>query len=111
MGKREPKRVPGHLTPADQARLDKEREQIARELPDLTARDQLRREAAEEPTLSGALRRAIHTSPLSLSVIASRAGVAPQALDDFLTGERTLRSDVLDRVAGVLGFEPSQRMD
>jgi len=26
------------------------------------------------------------------------------ALNEFLTGERTLRSDVLDRLAGVLGY-------
>jgi len=26
-------------------------------------------------------------------------------LDEFLTGERTLRSDVIDRLAGALGYE------
>ena len=30
---------------------------------------------------------------------------SPIVLDDFLTGERTLRSDVMDRLASVLGCE------
>jgi transcriptional regulator with XRE-family HTH domain len=42
---------------------------------------------------------------LSLAQIATQAGITPILLDDFLTGERTLRSDVLDRVANVLGCE------
>ena len=59
----------------------------------------------EEPTLSGELRRAIHASDLDLAIIASHSGIAPIMLDEFLTGERTLRSDVLDRLAKVLGFK------
>ena len=70
----------------------------------MTARDQLRREAREEATLSGELRRAIHASPLSLTAVAKRVGMSPIMLDEFLTGERTLRSDVMDRLAGVLGY-------
>ena len=69
----------------------------------MTARDQMRKEAREEATLSGELRRAVHASELSLSVIAARAGITPLMLDDFLTGERTLRSDVIDRLANLLG--------
>ena len=65
----------------------------------------MRKDAREENTLSGELRRAIHGSGLSLSEIASQTGVTPIVLDDFLTGERTLRSDVIDRLAGVLGYE------
>ena len=70
----------------------------------MTARDQLRKEAREEATLSGDLRRAIHASPLSLTAIAAQVGISPLLLDEFLTGERTLRSDVMDRLAGVLGY-------
>jgi hypothetical protein len=29
-------------------------------------------------------------------------------MDDFLTGERTLRSDVMDRLAEVLGYQLSR---
>ena len=75
-------------------------------------RDQMAKEAQEEPTLSGELRRAIHASQLSLSTIASQAGVTPIMLDEFLTGERTLRSDVMDRLAAVLSFrfQPALRV-
>ncbi len=71
----------------------------------MAARDQMRKEAREEATLSGELRRAIHASELSLAEIAARAGIAPLVLDDFLTGERTLRSDVIDRLTGILGCQ------
>ena len=71
----------------------------------MAARDQMRKEAREEATLSGQLRRAIHASELPLSAIAAQAAVAPLLLDEFLTGERTLRSDVMDRLAGALGCQ------
>jgi len=51
------------------------------------------------------LRRAVHASELSLSAIATQAGITPLLLDEFLTGERTLRSDVMDRLAGALGCQ------
>jgi hypothetical protein len=97
-------RITRELTAAEQKRLECQRELIAKELPDLVQRDQMRKEAQEEQTLSGELRRAIHASDLSLSVIAPKAGITPMLLDEFLTGERTLRSDVMDRLAAVLGF-------
>lgn len=93
------------LNGAERTRLRQLREQIAAELPDMTARDQLRKEAREEGTLSGELRRAIHASPLSLLAIATKAGIPPILLDEFLTGERTLRSDTMDRLAGILGYD------
>jgi hypothetical protein len=99
------KRITRELTAEEQERLKRNRELIAKELPDLILRDQMRKEAKEEPTLSGELRRAIHRSDLDLSEIASQAGLGPIMLDEFLTGERTLRSDVMDRLANVLGFK------
>ena len=104
MNDRQARRISREVTPAERERLQKLREQIAEELPDLTARDQLRKEAREEATLSGELRRAVHTNELSLTTIASRVGIDPIVLDEFLTGERTLRSDVLDRLANVLDY-------
>lgn len=71
----------------------------------MAARDQMRKDAREETTISGQLRRAIHTSELSLSAIAAQAGITPLLLDEFLTGERTLRCDVMDRLASALGCE------
>ena len=101
----EARRFTRELTQNEKDRLTRYREQIARELPEMTARDQMRKEAREETTLSGELRRAIHASQLSLPTIAVRVGVTPHMLDEFLTGERTLRSDVMDRLASVLGYE------
>jgi len=108
MEKRQARRVTRELSPEQQQRLAKQRQLIAEELPDLAARDQMRKEAREEATLSGELRRAIHASELPLSTVAAQVGVAPLVLDEFLTGERTLRSDVIDRLAGVLGCELSR---
>jgi transcriptional regulator with XRE-family HTH domain len=105
MDRRQAKRISRELTPAEEERLTKYRAQIARELPDLAARDQLRKDAREDRTFSGELRRAVHESELSLAEIAARAGVTPVVLDDFLTGERTLRSDVIDRLTSLLGYE------
>jgi hypothetical protein len=105
MSQRQPRRVSRPLTEAEQQRLAQARAAIAAELPDLVARDQLRKEAKDEPTLSGELRRAIHASDKSLSTIAELSGISALHLDEFLTGERTLRSDVLDRLAQVLGCE------
>jgi|LakMenEpi03Aug12_release.lakeMendotaPanAssembly.Ray.scaffolds.fasta_scaffold413900_3 putative addiction module component (TIGR02574 family) len=81
------------------------RESIAEELLDLVARDQLRRAAREEPSISGAVRGAIHRSELPLRTIAATAGLSPVELDEFLTGERTRRSDALDRLAATISFE------
>ena len=85
------KRITRELTPEEQEWLKRQRELIVKELPDLIERDQMRKDAQEEQTLSGELRRAIHGSQLSLSAIAAQAGMTPLLLDEFLTGERTLR--------------------
>ena len=53
------RRVTRQLTEAEQARLRQQRAMIANELPDLVARDQLRKDARDEPTLSGDLNAAI----------------------------------------------------
>src|SRR5262245_15184781 len=104
-GRRQARRITGELTAAQQEALKQVREQVAKELPELIARDRLRKEAAEETTLSGELRRGVHASELSITQIAARTGISLSALDQFLTGERTLRSDVLDRLAKTLGYE------
>ena len=108
MDKRQARRITRPLTGAEQKRVERHREEIAGELPEMAARDQMRKQAREEATLSGQLRRAVHASELSLSAIAAGAGIPPLVLDEFLTGERTLRSDVIDRLANVLGCQLSQ---
>ena len=83
--------------------IERDRLLIADELPELTVRDARMQEAAAEDTLCGYLRRAIHRSRRSLRDIARDAGIGPLVLIDFLEGERTLRSDVLDRLAHAAG--------
>jgi hypothetical protein len=96
------RRIHGKLTPAQQRRLEKARAQVAQELPDLIRRNQLAHDARKEKTLSGAIRRAVHGFPLSPKTIAERAGIGWDDLDDFMTGEKTLASDVMDRLAKVV---------
>ncbi len=96
--------VAKQLSPDEREQLRLLRSEIAGEVPELAQRDQMRKEAHEEQTLSGELRRAVHASRHSLATIATQAGITPIQLDDFLTGERSLRSDVMDRLAGAVGF-------
>lgn len=103
------RRMSKSLTSQQLARIQRQRRRLEAELPDLVAADQMRKEARDEPTLSGELRRAIHSSSSSLTDIAEDAGIPPLALDEFLTGERTLRSDILDRLTRSLGLELSRR--
>ena len=100
---RQPRRIQRNVPKEELERLRRLRDEVAHELPELTYRDQLRKDAREESTFSGELRCAIHESDLTLTEIARQAGITPIALDDFLTGERTLRSVVIDRLATVLG--------
>jgi len=104
MKNRKASRITRDLSAQERSKLRRNRRRIAEELSDLAARDQMRKEAGAEQTLSGELRRAIHASPQSLLEIAQEAGIPPVALDEFLTGERTLRSDVLDRLTKSLGL-------
>ncbi len=83
--------------------MKRDRELIAQELPQLAERDARMYDAAAEDTLCGQLRRAIHASRRPLGDIARDAGIGPSVLGDFLEGERTLRSDVLDRLTRAAG--------
>jgi hypothetical protein len=79
--------------------LRRDRARIADELPELSQRHDRMIEAREEDTFSGHLRRAVHGSGRLVREIAAEAGVSSEVLCEFLEGTRTLRSDVLDRVA------------
>jgi hypothetical protein len=92
-------RIPEELL----SQIGHDRELIDQELPALAGRDDRMREAADEDTLSGHLRRAIHHSRRPLRDIGRDAGIPTTLLCDFLEGERTLRSDVLDRLAQAVG--------
>ena len=85
----------------DQLRQD--RAKIADELPELTERHVRMVEAQAEDTFTGHLRGAVHRSGRLVREIASDTGISPQVLCEFLEGTRTLRSDVLDRLAQAVG--------
>ncbi len=102
MEKRKAKRVYVEESPVSQRQLDKWRRQVSEELPDLIRRDRLVDKAMKEKTLSGRLRRAIHDFPSSPMKIAESAGISWEDLDDFLTGEKTLPSDAIDRLVEVV---------
>jgi hypothetical protein len=95
------KTVPAELL----EQLKRDRESIAAELPDARDRAERLREAAAENTISGRLRSAIHQSRRRLDAIANDAGISVESLCDWLSGDRTLRSDVLDRLAQAVGAD------
>ena len=108
MEKRQTRRTQRELTPDEEKQLKLDQKQIGAELPDLIARNQMYNNARSEPTLSGEIRRAIHTSELSIARIACEAGITPLQLDEFLAGEATLPSDAIDRLTALLGYELSR---
>jgi hypothetical protein len=102
MEKKKPKRSGIQLTDEQRQQLLKDRELITKEIPALTAKHQRLTQAKDEPTMSGALRRAIHSSKILLPDLAGRVGTDLDTLDAFLTGEQALTSDVIDRLAILL---------
>lgn len=98
-------------SPEEQERLDRLRAQIDAELPELIEKGYRLAEAAEEKTLSGELRRAIHASRIPLTRIARDIGVTPLGLDSFLTGDATLPSDAIDRLAATLGYSLTKTVE
>ncbi|MCK6483974.1 MAG: hypothetical protein HUU22_04390 [Phycisphaerae bacterium] len=92
------------MTPELYERWRRAREQAEAEMPELAELGRRMREAAAEDTLTGCLRRAVHRSARPLAEIASATGIGMQALNQFLSGDHTLRSDVLDRLAAAVNF-------
>ncbi len=83
-------------------RIRRSRALIAKELPELIEKDQRLHDAMQERTPSGALRRAIHSSKILLPDLAERAQTDMDTLDAFLTGDRPLTSDIIDRLSKIL---------
>lgn len=92
------------MTPELRERWQRARQETEAELPELVELGRRMREASAENTLSGHLRRAIHHSGRELAEIAAEAGISALELNEFLSGDRTLRSDVLDRLAAAVNF-------
>jgi len=102
MPKKKQRRIVGKLDVALIRQLRRSRALIAKELPELIEKDQRLYNAMRERTTSGALRRAIHSSKILLPDLAERAQTDMDTLDAFLTGERTLTSDIIDRLTKIL---------
>ena|SRR5713101_4538357 len=102
MKKTKPRRRTVQLTAAQIQQLRRDQALIAKELPSLAAKHERICEAAAERTTSGALRRAIHSSKILLHDLARRADTDLETLDTFLTGERPLTSDIIDRLTKIL---------
>lgn len=102
MRKKKNRRIVKRLDPSIMKRIQQSRALIAKELPELIEKDQRLHNAMQEPTISGALRLAIHSSEFLLPDLADRAQTDIDTLDAFLTGERPLGSDVIDRLTAVL---------
>lgn len=61
--------------------------------------------AAAEPGFAGDLRRAIKAAKRDPRALADDLNISVELLEDFLAGDATLPSDVVDRVATVLGLK------
>ena len=115
MRKKKHRQIVNKLSPSLMKRIRRSRALIAEELPELLEKDQRLYDAMQERTTSGALRRAIHSCKILLPDLADRAGTDMDTLDAFLTGERPLTSDVIDRLAKILKLKleaigPKQKM-
>lgn len=99
------RRIQGALTAEQLRRVKRTRKAVAKELPDLVHRNQLRHRARKQKTLSGALRRAVHGYPLAPWDIAKKARLSWDELSGFLTGEKPLDSNAMDRLAKIVKFK------
>lgn len=102
MAKKKQRRIVANLSDSLMKKLRRSRLLIAKELPELIRKDRRLTRAMKERTPSGALRRAIHGSKILLPDLAERAWTDMDTLDAFLTGERPLTSDIIDRLAKIL---------
>lgn len=105
------RRIYRQLTPEEHERWLKARAEVEQEMPELIARHKLLIEAANDPTVSGIVRRAVHRTGLMLPHVASAAGLTVDQVHEFLRGERILRSDVLDRLGKAAGLEFPPELD
>ncbi len=94
------------LSSEDSQRLRDAAVAIEGERPDINARVDRLRAAAEEDSFSGELRRAIHAFPRThhqfLPALLEQTGIAQTELRSFLLGEGALSSFAIDRLVAVL---------
>ncbi len=107
MRKQVQRRMVAKLSASLTKTLQRSRAVVAKELPKLIEKDQRLYDAMKEPTTSGALRRAIHSSKILLPDLANQAQTDMDTLDGFLTGEQSLTSDIIDRLTKILKLKLS----
>ena len=91
------------ISPEQMAEIKVSWPKIEAELPEQMERLARMDEACAETSLTGQLRQAVHKSGLQVPQIAATVGIDVVMLADWLEGLRTLRSDVLDRIAQAIG--------
>lgn len=79
--------------------------EVEAERPWIEERGQKLAAAQREPTLSGQLRRAAHKNWRDLDQMVKELGISWEEYSDWLAGEGTLTSDVIDRLAALVGCE------
>jgi hypothetical protein len=102
MRRKKQRQIVGKLDDALSKKLRRSRALIAKELPELIKKDQRLYDAMHDHTTSGTLRQAIHSSKILLPDLADRAKTDIDTLDAFLTGDRPLTSDIIDRLTKIL---------
>ncbi len=105
MTRREARRSNREWTEEERLRWEAAVDETMQERQQLVEQGPRLRAAALEDTLSGRLRQAIHTSDLTIQEIAGKLSIPDDELVSFLTGERPLPSDILDRLSQLLGYE------
>ncbi len=103
-------RIYRELTPEERERFQRSASAAESEnIPDASVRAQRMMAAANEPTFSGALRRAFHgcirIPGILPHALMKQAEIDWAELQPFLLGEAPLTSDQIDRLAGALGME------
>jgi ribosome-binding protein aMBF1 (putative translation factor) len=104
------RRIRRPATADQRERIEKHREEVERDLPDLRrearkTEAEMRSSAMLEPTVSGQLRRAISESGIDHRELAGRTALSPKTLAEFLVGMATLDSGAIDKIAALLKQE------
>jgi len=97
-------------TAEEREKLQKYREQVELDLPELRhhareAEAEMRAAAMREPTVTGQLRRAIAESGIDHRELAAQTGLSPKKLAEFLVGTAVLDSVAIDSLAAFLKQE------
>ena len=93
------------------AKTKKKTELVVETYVEITPARVKRADAEADPAkpLSGAIRRALAETGLSSYQIAARVGITPPAMHRFLTGERGLSLEMLDRLIVAMDLEVTVR--